>query len=148
MNKYKRYLRVIFIVIIGIFVIRLFHDSHQPDYNALFLKDVSASSTIEIVHGDELIYHGKLGKDGLICLSSYKKEGWIPHASDMIYDVRVAGNNDEHYITLNINDGVVYSYKLWSKLSYSDSSFHSKAERVELTKRCTVTAKGFVKKVS
>ncbi|WP_231735827.1 hypothetical protein [Vibrio sp. MEBiC08052] len=103
---------------------------------------------IKIVHGDRVIYHGQLGKDGLICLSSYKEEGLLPHASNVTYDVKVTGHHDEHYISLNINNDVLYSYKLWSKLSSSDTSFHSKAERVLLTKRCAVTARGIVEKVS
>ncbi|WNJ96892.1 hypothetical protein RND59_07460 [Vibrio ruber] len=142
MKKYKHYLRAVFIVIIGIFVIRLFYHSRQPDYYSLLLKDISASSMIKIVHGDRVIYHGQLGKDGLICLSSYKEEGLLPHASNMTYYVKVAGHHDEHYISLNINNDVLYSYKLWSKLSFSETSFHSKAKRVLLTKRCAVTARG------
>lgn len=99
---------------------------------------------IEIMHGDRLIYNGKLGGDGVICLSSYKKKGWIPHASNIIYNVKVEGNNYEHYITLNTNNGVLYSYQLWSKSTTSSSSFRSKAERIDLLTRCAVTMRGIV----
>ncbi|MDW6002145.1 hypothetical protein [Vibrio mangrovi] len=144
MKEHKSYLKIILIVIISIMVVGRFYRPHEPDYYDLFLNDVSATSLIEIVHGDRLIFQGKLGRDGVTCLSSYKEKGWIPHASNIIYNVKIEGNNHDHYITLDTNDGVVHSYQLWSKISSSSSSFRSKTGSVDLLTRCAVTMKGVV----
>lgn len=142
MKKHSSYLKIISIIAISILGMRLVYRPHEPDYYSLFLKDVNATSMVNIKFGERIIYHGKLGKVGLYCLSSYEENGWIPHGVTASPSMKIEGGKQEHYITLNLIKDVLYSYQLWHKTS--NSSYRSKAERVDLLTRCKVTTNGFV----
>lgn len=143
MKKKIKFLKLIAIVFCCWLLLKLIYQPYIPDYYSDFIRDIIPSSSIEVTYGDnKLYYKGKLGWQGLKCLSSFKEKGMLPHGTDQSFDVKISGTHNVHYININMLRGQARSYKLWGKYSNLDDSYYTKSARVDLVKRCLVTPTG------
>ena len=142
MKNPKNHSIIILTGIVSLVLATLFYNPYTPHYYEVLIKDITPRSMVEIRESKDLIYAGYLGDVGMACLSSYKQKNRIPTATSNTFKLRIWGASDEHYITLNALNGEVHSYLLWDKIS--QGSYSVKAEKVDLSTRCSVTMRGFV----
>ncbi len=143
MKEKIKFLKLIATIFCCLLLLKIISQPYIPDYYGDFIRDITPSSSIEVTYGDnKLYYKGKLGWQGLECLSSFKEKGMLPYGTDQKFYVKVSGTHNVHYITVNILRGQARSYQLWGKYSNSDGSFYAKSGRVDLVKRCLVTSTG------
>ncbi|ENN9908594.1 hypothetical protein ACAS41_004215 [Vibrio fluvialis] len=143
MKEKIKFLKLIAIVFCCWLLLKVVYQPYIPDYYGDFIRDITPSSSIEVTYGDnKLYYKGKLGLQGLKCLSSFKEKGMLPHGTDQSFDVKISGAHNVHYININMLRGQARSYQLWGKSSNLDDSYYTKSARVDLVKRCLVTSTG------
>ncbi|EPF2505785.1 hypothetical protein ACSL9G_001637 [Vibrio fluvialis] len=143
MKEKIKFLKLIAIVFCCWLLLKLIYQPYIPDYYSDFIRDITPSSSIEVTYGDnKLYYKGKLGWQGLKCLSSFEEKGMLPHGTDQSFDVKISGTHNVHYININMLRGHARSYQLWGKSPNLDGSYYMKSARVDLVKRCLVTPTG------